>query len=66
MFRRYAARIQKCFTYTSEHLQKLPDEQGITCSMSRAGEIGDNSAMESFFSSLKTERTAKNVYQTRG
>ncbi len=34
--------------------------------MSRAGEVWDNSAMESFFSSLKTERTARKVYRTRG
>jgi putative transposase len=52
--------------YTSEHFQKLLNEQGITCSMSRAGEVWDNSAMESFFSSLKTERTARKVYRTRG
>jgi putative transposase len=51
--------------YTSEHFQKLLVEQGITCSMSRAGEVWDNSAMESFFSSLKTERVAKKVYRTR-
>ena len=50
--------------YTSEHFQELLKEQGITCSMSRAGEVWDNSAMESFFSSLKTERTAKKVYRT--
>jgi putative transposase len=37
----------------------------ITCSMSRAGNVWDNSAMESFFSSLKTERTARKVYRTR-
>ena len=47
--------------YTSEHFQQLLNEQGITCSMSRAGEVWDNSAMESFFSSLKTERTARKV-----
>ena len=51
--------------YTSEHFQKLLVEQGITCSMSRAGEVWDNSAMESFFCSLKTERVAKKVYRTR-
>ena len=51
--------------YTSEHFQKLLSEQGITCSMSRAGEVWDNSAMESFFSSLKTERVARKVYRTR-
>ena len=52
--------------YTSEHFQKLLNDQGITCSMSRAGEVRDNSAMESFSSSLKTERTARKVYRTRG
>ena len=51
--------------YTSEHFQELLKAQGITCSMSRAGEVWDNSAMESFFSSLKTERTARKVYRTR-
>lgn len=33
--------------------------------MSRAGNVWDNSAMESFFSSLKTERTARKVYRNR-
>lgn len=51
--------------YTIEHFQKLLAEQGIVCSMSRAGEVCDNSAMESFFSSLKTERTARKVYRSR-
>lgn len=51
--------------YTSEHFQDLLKAQGITCSMSRAGEVWDNSAMESFFSGLKTERTARKVYRSR-
>ena len=51
--------------YSSKHFQGLLKEQGITCSMSRAGEVWDNSAMESFFSSLKTERTAKKVHRSR-
>lgn len=51
--------------YTSEHFQGLLKEQGIPSSMSRAGEVWDNSAMESFFSSLKTERTARKLYRTR-
>ncbi len=51
--------------YTSEHFQGLLKDQGITCSMSRAGEVWDNSAMESFFSSLKTERTSRKVYRSR-
>ncbi len=34
--------------------------------MSRAGNVWDNSAMESFFPSLKTERIAAKTYRTRG
>lgn len=51
--------------YTSEQFRRLLADNGITCSMSRAGNVCDNSAMESFFSSLKTERTARKVYRTR-
>lgn len=51
--------------YTSGHFQQLLKDHGITCSMSRAGEVWDNSAMESFFSSMKTERIARKVYRTR-
>jgi putative transposase len=49
----------------SEHFQRLLAEQGIVCSMRRAGEVWENSAMESFFSSLKAARTARKVYRTR-
>ena len=51
--------------YTSEQFQHLLADNGITCSMSRAGNVRDNSAMEGLFSSLKTERTARKVYRTR-
>jgi transposase InsO family protein len=34
-------------------------------SVSRSGNVWDNAAMESFFSSLKTERTARKVYRSR-
>lgn len=51
--------------YTSAQFQGLLADNGITCSMSRAGNVWDNSVMESFFSSLKTERTARKVYRTR-
>lgn len=51
--------------YASELFQCLLDDLGITCSMSRSGNVWDNSAMESFFSSLKTERTARKTYRTR-
>ncbi len=33
--------------------------------MSRSGNVWDNAAMESFISSLKTERTARRIYRTR-
>jgi len=51
--------------YTSEQFQRLMADHGVTCSMSRSGNVWDNAAMESFFSSLKTERTARKVYRTR-
>jgi len=51
--------------YTSEAFQRLLADLGITCSMSRSGNVWDNSAMESFFSSLKTERVNRRRYQTR-
>jgi len=51
--------------YTSDEFQQLLKAQGMTCSMSRRGECWDNAAMESFFSSLKTERTSRKVYRTR-
>ena len=37
----------------------------MTCSMSRSGDCWDNAAMESFFSTLKIERTNRTNYQTR-
>ena len=51
--------------YTSEQFQRLMVDHGVTCSMSRSGNCWDNAAMESFFSSLKTERTARKTYRTR-
>lgn len=51
--------------YTSEHFQQLMADNGIICSTSRSGSIWDNAAMESFFSSLKTERIARKIYRTR-
>ena len=40
-------------------------DNGITCSMSRSGNVWDNAAMESFFSSLKTELVKRKTYRTR-
>jgi len=51
--------------YTSEPFQGLMADHGIACSMSRSGNVWDNAAMESFFSSLKTERIRGRVYRTR-
>ena len=51
--------------YTSEQFQRLMTDNGVVCSMSRSGNVWDNAAMESFFSSLKTERTARKMYRSR-
>ena len=51
--------------YTSEQFQRLMADNGVTCSMSRSGNVWDNAAMESFFSSLKTERIARKTYRSR-
>lgn len=51
--------------YGSEAFQRLLADQGVTCSMSRAGNVWDNAAVESFFSSMKTERVNRKTYRTR-
>lgn len=51
--------------YASEQFQKLMADNGVQCSMCRSGNVWDNAAMESFFSSLKTERIRDKVYRTR-
>jgi putative transposase len=51
--------------YTSQQCQSLMIEHGVVCSLSRSGNVWDNAAMESFFSTLKTERTARRDYRTR-
>ena len=51
--------------YSSDQFQQLLAEHGVVCSMSRSGNCWDNAAMESFFSTLKTERTSRKVYRTR-
>lgn len=51
--------------YTSEPFQRLLTALGVTCSMSRSGNVWDNSVMESFFSSLKTERVNRWHYLSR-
>ena len=49
----------------SEQFQRLMVDNGVICSMSRSGNVWDNAAMESFFSSLKTEKIGKKIYRTR-
>lgn len=51
--------------YTSEDFQRLLESHGIVCSMSRRGNCWDNAAMESFFSTRKTERLNRKRYRTR-
>lgn len=51
--------------YANELYQLLLADNGIQCSMSRTGNVWDNSAMESFFSSLKIERVHARRYRTR-
>lgn len=51
--------------YTSEQFQRLMADHGIVCSMGGSGNVWDNAAMESFFSSLKTERTEGKTYRPR-
>lgn len=51
--------------YTSELFQRLMADNGVTCSMSRSGNVWDNAAAENFFASLKFERVKRKVYRTR-
>ena len=51
--------------YGSEQFLNLMADRRVICSMSRSGNVWDNAAMESFFSSLKTERTTRRMYRTR-
>ena len=44
--------------YTSDVFHDYWNRIGIACSMSRRGNCWNNAAMESFFSTLKTERLA--------
>jgi putative transposase len=51
--------------YTSEAVQRIMEDYGVTCSMSRSGNVWDNAAVERFFSTLKIERVRRKVYRTR-
>jgi putative transposase len=41
--------------YTYEQFQRLMADHGITCSMTRSGNVWDNAAMESFFIDAKAD-----------
>lgn len=47
--------------HTSEQFRHLMADYGITCLMSRSRNVWDNAAMQSLFSSLKTERTSRKI-----
>lgn len=51
--------------YAGKEYQKLLNRYGMVCSMSRKGDCWDNAVAESFFHTLKTERTNGNLYRTR-
>ena len=51
--------------YLSDDFQERLKKNGITCSMSDRGSCYDNAVVESFFASLKRERTKRRIYQTR-
>jgi len=50
---------------TSEDFQRLLEAHGMVYSMSRRGNCWDNAAVESFFSTLKTEWLSRKSYPTR-
>jgi len=51
--------------YAADRYQRRLSAHGMTCSMSRKGNGWDNAVAESFFHSLKTERTHHEKYPTR-
>lgn len=51
--------------YTSQQFQMLLADAGIVCSMSQRGGCWDNAAMESIFSTLKTERLSRRIHRSR-
>jgi len=51
--------------YAADGYQRLLENRGMVCSMSRKGNCWDNAVMERFFGSLKTERVYRKEYKTR-
>jgi len=51
--------------YAAGEYQKMLNQYGMICSMSRKGNCWDNAVVESFFHTLKTEYTDEKRYSTR-
>jgi transposase InsO family protein len=51
--------------YAGAAFQKLLDDNGIVCSMSRKGDCWDNAVVESFNATIKTELIYRKKWQTR-
>ena len=51
--------------YASNDYQKALSQHKMLCSMSRKGDCWDNAVVESFFSTLKTERVHHRLYRSR-
>jgi putative transposase len=51
--------------YACQAYQRLLNDAGMRCSMSRKGDCLDNAVAERFFGTLKRERTAHCQYATR-
>jgi putative transposase len=51
--------------YASEHYRRVLSGQGVTFSMSRRANCGDDAPVESFFASLEEEPVHDEGYQTR-
>jgi transposase InsO family protein len=51
--------------YASGDYQRALAEREMLCSMSRKGDCWDNAVVESFFSTLKTERVHHRLYRSR-
>jgi transposase InsO family protein len=51
--------------YASTEYRRQLRRRGVVCSMSRKGDCWDNAVVESFFSTLKTERVHHRLYRSR-
>lgn len=63
--RRRCCTIPIVIANTAASSSNVAGRTRATCGMSRAGNVRDNSVMESFFSTLKTARTARKTYRAR-